>query len=347
MEVANDSLPSLSALAGSRLALCMVGAARTLLLPPVHASIRSHLLDSQLAPVDVFAHLHLGWDATDYAPGMGEHGPQGESIAPDDPALVAALSVLRPVETRLHHKSGCAAKEVQSHPVCVGLKVHRGAGPSQGERAGFLQSMWLNECHRSVMRYEVSNQLRYAWVIRTRPDLAFFDRVPSCITMSTRRLVCMEKESNPSYFDGFWMVRVRAAEPMLIPHPQIYAHLATPRQLLEDLTSAIDLFWTSTWQRNHNLPWPPEWHLFPFLRSNRIPWSVHPIPAVLVRRGGRLDCWRLARKEKQEIVFEMGGSSFGRSADGEHLMSFFDACRSFEQMHWPKAMILHVPKPLR
>lgn len=76
------------------------------------------------------------------------------------------------------------------------------------------------------MRYEVSNQLRYAWVIRTRPDLAFFDRVPSCITMSTRRLVCMEKESNPSYFDGFWMVRVRAAEPSLIPHPQIYAHLA-------------------------------------------------------------------------------------------------------------------------
>lgn len=49
MEVANDSLPSLSALAGSRLAVCMVGAARTLLLPPVHASIRSHPSSAHLA----------------------------------------------------------------------------------------------------------------------------------------------------------------------------------------------------------------------------------------------------------------------------------------------------------
>eukprot|EP00966_Prymnesium_polylepis_P050851 1177448-Prymnesium_polylepis.1 len=60
---------------------------------------------------------------------------------------------------------------------------------------------------RSVVRYEREHRLSYAWVIRTRPDLAFFDRVPPAVAMSTRRLVCMEKESNPSYFDGFWMVR--------------------------------------------------------------------------------------------------------------------------------------------
>ena len=37
-------------------------------------------------------------------------------------------------------------------------------------------------------------------------DLAFFDRVPATVAFTTQRMVLMEKESNPAYFDGFWMV---------------------------------------------------------------------------------------------------------------------------------------------
>lgn len=56
-----------------RVAVCMVGATRTLLQRTVHISIKRFLLDSQLVPVDLFMHLHLGWDHTDFAPGMGHH----------------------------------------------------------------------------------------------------------------------------------------------------------------------------------------------------------------------------------------------------------------------------------
>lgn len=72
-----------------------------------------------------------------------------------------------------------------------------------------------------------------------------------------------------------------------------------PRQLLDDVNRAIDTFWTGQWQQHHRLPWPPEWNVFPYLQASRIAWAIHPIPAVLVRNGGKLDCWRLRRKEKQ------------------------------------------------
>ena len=104
-------------------------------------------------------------------------------------------------------------------------------------------------------------------------DIAFFDRVPVVVAMSERRLVLMEKESNPSYFDGFWMV---------------------PRPLLEDFSDAIDRFYREKWRRERKLPWPPEWGFFPWLRrraakgaqqnANSVGWHARGV--VRVRRDG-------------------------------------------------------------
>lgn len=66
--------PSLEKIARSRIATCIVGAARTLLLRGVHESIKRNLLESQLVPVDLFLHLHLGWDNT---VSKGVHGSPG------------------------------------------------------------------------------------------------------------------------------------------------------------------------------------------------------------------------------------------------------------------------------
>ncbi|KAL1499754.1 hypothetical protein AB1Y20_012441 [Prymnesium parvum] len=324
--MANSSLPPRWAdFAHSRVATCMVGATRTLLHPAVHQSVKQQLLDSQLAPVDLFLHLHLRWDGTNFAPGMGHHGASGGSLEPNDPKLRRVIDFLQPVEVALHSASDCSEPPLDRHAVCVDLRRSwPSSSPSEADRAGFLQYMWIVECQRSVMRYEKAHGLTYSWLIRTRPDIAFFDRVPPCITMSTRRLVCMEKESNPSYFDGFWMV---------------------PRNFLEEFTEAIDTFWTSTWKQRHKLPWPPEWHLFPYLRHQRgMPWVMHPIPAVLVRRRGVLDCWRLARREKQEVVYDIAGSSFGRDANGR-LMSFSDACLRFAETHFNYKPAAATPSP--
>ena len=305
--------PTLTSLANERIAVCMVGAARTLLLPAVYHSVKKNLLDAQLVPTDLFVHLHLSWDSTKYRHGMGHHGAGGAIVhSANDPRLRSVLEQLHPVDISIITTSGCENKEMATLPVCEQLR--RGSVftlprpdrhglnssytpanliklPSAGELAGYLQFMWVHRALLKVIAYERSHRggREYAWVIRTRPDLAFFDRVPAAIAMNTRRAVLMEKESNPAFFDGFWMA---------------------PRQLLPVMADGIDEFWHT---RPH-LPWPPEWAFFPWIRdSKRLAWGFALIPAVLVRTEAHADCWRLATKETPQFLYEMQGTAWGRA----------------------------------
>ena len=125
--------------------------------------------------------------------------------------------------------------------------------------------------------------------------------------MSDRRLVLMAKESNPAYFDGFWM---------------------SPRWLVEELTKGIDRFWSTA----HTLPWPPEHAVFPHLQSHqRMAWSYALIPAVIVRSATRGECWRLRRKETPESVYDVQGTTWGRDPDAPTapLLTFEAACERF------------------
>ena len=386
---ASETVQSVPALLdkNSRVAVCMVGAVRTLVMPGVHSSIRRYLLDAQLLPTDLFLHLHLGWDHSNFAPGMGHHGAAGRAQTRDSPALLRAIEALKPVETKLTEDSGCGNPEMASHPVCVAFNSQRpvrrgataaaaghagrfalrsqkdaksagsdrggrylqraaklfgaGAGfprlavgrrlgrrslrkpPSAGELAGFLQYMWVQRCQESALAREKASRggLQYAWLIRTRPDLAFFDNAPPAIAYPPRRLVLMAKESRPAYFDGFWMV---------------------PRPLLAEHTAALGDFWSTL----DSLPWPPEWSFFPWLkRSARLPWAYAPVPAVLVRGGGQADCWRLQRRETAEAIYDMQEASWGRqpgqrdSGMPQRVLSFAEACRAFAgSLGSPKAV---------
>lgn len=147
-----DGVPTLPVIASSRIAVCIVGATRTLLLSGVYKSIKKNLLDSQLVPVDVFLHLHLGWDSTNFAPGMGHHGAAGESISDADLKLQRVVKLFNPVETRLQRTSDCNTPPLDTHPVCRGIARHRGMLPSEGDLAGFLQYMWVLECQRCAPR---------------------------------------------------------------------------------------------------------------------------------------------------------------------------------------------------
>lgn len=306
----------LSDLSRQRVAVCMVGAVRTLLSPLVYKSVKRHLLDAQLVPADLFLHLHLGWDHTAFAPGMGMHGAKGDTVKRDDPRLQIVLRYLKPVQTDLTETSDCASEEMGRTKVCQMnmKKSNRGGG-----LAGYLQYMWINRCFNTAVQHERTSNLTYSWVIRTRPDVAFFDRVPSPVTMTPRRMVMMMKESNPAYFDGFFMV---------------------PRGLLDDFIQGSDAFWTT---RAHGLPWPPEWHLFPYLRSARkLPWGYALVPAALVRNAPgyikknrvEADCFRLSLKESPQFVYEAQGTSWGRADGGKGaLLSFRQACEAFFQQN--------------
>ena len=303
--------PTLASLADQRVAVCLVGATRTLTQPGVYRSIKKNLLDAQLVPADLFVHLHLAWDSTKFAAGMGHHGTAGASIRASDRKLQAALDHLKPLAVDIASSSGCDNSVMAALPVCQQVNQRRVGGierrtrhgmnasympvnlnklPTDGELAGYLQFMWVHRCLLRVVAHEKSVLgHEYAWVIRTRPDLAFFDRVPAAIAMPTRRAVLMEKESNPAFFDGFWMV---------------------PRRLLPAFADGIDEFWHTC----PSLPWPPEWSFFPWVRDRkRLAWGYALIPAVLVRGPGIADCWRLATKETPQFVYELQGSAWGRA----------------------------------
>jgi len=57
LAVPEEAASSLSTLASQRVAVCMVGAVRTLLLGAVHHSVKKNLLHAQLVPADLFLHL--------------------------------------------------------------------------------------------------------------------------------------------------------------------------------------------------------------------------------------------------------------------------------------------------
>ena len=245
--------PELADLALQRVAVCLVGAIRTFVLPTVSKSIKHNLVDVAAGRLASFC-ISTSWDHTPFAPGMGLHGQAGEPIAANDPHLTKAINLLRPVETKLISSTDCE-RRMRSLKVCSEY-WHAGVQTAVG-LAGYLQYMWIARTFESVGSYERANHVSYAWVIRTRPDLAFFDRVPPAVGMS-RRMVLMEKESNPAYFDGTFMI---------------------PRPLVGDFLSGLTSFWHSRGQ----LPWPPS-RPFPLRRSSRsFPWGFGLIPGALVR----------------------------------------------------------------
>lgn len=284
--------------ADTRVAVCLVGAVRTLTKRFHYESVKANLLDTQLVPADLFLHLHLGWDDTKYAAGMGHHGAAGETFSASSPKVQRMIEHLKPVQTKFSD-SGCENKEASDHPIC-----RRHPSKDMG-LAAFLQYFWVRQSHEAIFKYESEKRLTYAWVIRSRPDLAFFDRMPPAISFPSRRIVLMMKESRPAYFDGFWMA---------------------PGPLAKELSKALYAFYEKRSPRE--LPWPPEWHFFPWARQQwALPWVYEPLPAVLVRSHLNFDCWRLKHKETPSMVYDIEMSAWGRDPDNpRHVLSFEEAC---------------------
>ena len=137
---AQSQPPTLASLADRRVAVCMVGATRSLVEPGVYLSIRKNLLDAQLVPTDLFLHLHLSWDHSALAPGMGHHGAEGPATLSSDSRLKQAIRHLKPVDVELYSNSGCDNREMTSLRLCRQVNRGRAGGIDIRPRHGVNSS---------------------------------------------------------------------------------------------------------------------------------------------------------------------------------------------------------------
>mmetsp|Transcript_20859 Transcript_20859/g.40559 ORF Transcript_20859/g.40559 Transcript_20859/m.40559 type:complete len:456 (-) Transcript_20859:337-1704(-) len=318
-----EMAPTWSTTAHALIAVAMVGAARTLVEPRVAASVRMNLLDAQRAKVDLFMHLHLSQDLSSDRNSI-THMAAGSDLTATDSRLAASIYLLKPLNCTLHSRSDCSSMELSSHPVCRRLKaarenVSRVSISDEVTLASFMQYAWVARSLDAIMAHERARGARYKWVIRTRPDIAFFDAVPAALAQPPQRLLLMMKEPIPSYFDGVFYV---------------------PRGLLDDFTQGLHDFYAPFGidRKLNEFPWPPEFAFFPWLRSEKgMPWSYFPVPAVLVRKAGRADCWRLRAAPglgrmsgNTGNIYDTQLTVWGRDPKDAHkVLSFENACRHF------------------
>jgi hypothetical protein len=253
-------------------AVCAVGAARTLVLPHVYQSIK-HNLTLALTPqgADLFLHVHLH---PDFYRGSSHRGHF--LYKKDDPHLLAAIAYLRPAQLEIIENSSCSALESKFRAGCnavtrVESQSSRNPRPIDTPAlSASLQYAWTARCFHAVFKHEGMAGQLYTWVIRTRPDLAFFATAPSVLILPATKAIYMQKESFPPYFDGFFMLPRSLATPMA-------------EALLRFHSAAISFALTIS----------PEAQFFPWVqRQYHLSWMYKPIPAVIVRND-RLECFRL------------------------------------------------------
>lgn len=141
------------AASSSLIAVCMAGAARTLVHPLVLHTHRHHLL--RPLDADLFAVVNLRMDTS--------HG----AIAN------APVSELR--------RKGTERWRVEAALALLGARVIRFEedeappqnSPCPGRRGQVAQFWNIQLCGESVRLYETSHQMQYRWLMRTRPDTYF------------------------------------------------------------------------------------------------------------------------------------------------------------------------------
>jgi hypothetical protein len=67
-----------------------------------------------------------------------------------------------------------------------------------------------------------------------------------------------------------------------------------------------------------------------------VAWAYSAMPAVIVRSSTEADCFRTTARERDETVYDLEGSAFGRAEEyasggvqGGGLLSFQQACERF------------------
>lgn len=162
---------------GSRVALCIVGHARSFHLPSVHISIIRNLLRPLAAnstTLDIFFHIGLH----DIAKNSSETASTAES------ETRKAANIMKPVVLSIYNDS-MLDLNANMHLACPQDLQHAcTAYPPALLRA--------SQCMALVQSHELKNSIRYDWIVKTRPDIAFGDPVAPITRLQQDRVYINE-----------------------------------------------------------------------------------------------------------------------------------------------------------
>jgi hypothetical protein len=146
-----------------RVAVCVTGLQRSLLQHPVTSTFHAHVIRPLSRFFDVHAHFALV-----VRPDVnGSHAQLARSIV----AVYAPRSlVLTPLEQ--------SEAWMTRTPSSCTVRTNRTWANPNGDRSVLAQFFAIGQAYASVEAAEASGGFRYAWLLRTRTDLAFFADVP-------------------------------------------------------------------------------------------------------------------------------------------------------------------------
>jgi len=168
------------------LAICMVGAARTLPKPRVYRTIKRNCIDTLSRNSVLFTHLKLWDDETKHQEIFGGYSP----IENTDRSIQKALRHLQSVEIDLDR-----TRRNDTNPNCI-LTSEQARKTRQPDtfvgrnRPRFVGHMKAtHKCYRAVEDYEKRHNLSFDAVVKIRPDVVWFFPAPSAEELLLRGLV--------------------------------------------------------------------------------------------------------------------------------------------------------------
>lgn len=271
-----------------RVAVCITGHARTLHHKSVHQSILNNFiqpLQQSSSAVDVFFHVGM----RDIS--RPQYEPHNNS---SDDETNAAIQLFNPVTVSQYVGPGAALNRSAVLPCPSGTFF-----ASDVQYSALLRA---HECMNLVRDYEKAHGLRYDWVAKTRPDIAFGDPIPSLKLLESDRVFINQHDPRAS-MDAFPTMREKFpenAEAML--REPFSDHIAiVPRQL-------ADVFFSANLGSNTCLLPAQKGRLINseailglWLIGHGVRYSTIPMFWIIVRPSGPLDrpggpeCSRLLR----------------------------------------------------
>eukprot|EP01062_Namystynia_karyoxenos_P011632 TRINITY_DN14180_c0_g1_i2.p1 TRINITY_DN14180_c0_g1~~TRINITY_DN14180_c0_g1_i2.p1 ORF type:complete len:830 (+),score=179.57 TRINITY_DN14180_c0_g1_i2:98-2491(+) len=155
-------------------AVCIAGGVRTLATPVVYRSIQANVL-RPLAPTRVFALLKLYEDRRAFCTGSGN--TLRDRCTPAHKTVIKQLKpALRCLAPDMVRYTRTAAEDgVLMRDECK-IEGTFGTPQMHARYTGQMKALW--RCAHEVKSYEAENGVRFAAVLRLRPDLVFFAPVP-------------------------------------------------------------------------------------------------------------------------------------------------------------------------
>jgi hypothetical protein len=265
-------------------AVCMVGAVRSLVDPVVHMSIRDNLLHA-FGDNSSNIHLFLYVSKDDVQRAGTEKAEQ-----PSDELWETVLQVLQPKQVllRVGGEEDPLLQVVEKDmkdtwETCHG--IHDQAKPYL--KSFYVQAESIRVCHNMVEKYAVEHHVKYDKFVKTRPDVAFLDSVPVQSFASDA-------------------LTYSSDHPFLSDHVHIMPYYMS--NLYADMAELPRLYPSTTCKNLESSEWLPERMMKSWFQEHNMTLDGQPISWVLVRSVEGPECFRRQGEEERcKAYFENYG----------------------------------------